>query len=126
MELGRWLAERKLATAMMDVSDGLSTDLRRLCAASGVGALIDQDKLPVLPDIPADSARQLALHGGDDYELVFTVSAHKANRLPTIFHKLKLTQIGEITNGRKVRIVDKYGRPQELRPAGWDPFRASS
>ena len=127
VKLGRWLAERKLATAMMDVSDGLSTDLRRLCGASGVGAQIDQNKLPVVPDMPVDSARRLALHGGDDYELIFTVSARRAERLPTMFHqKLKLTQIGEIRSGREVRIVDKYGRTQELRPAGWDPFRASS
>ena len=121
--LGRWLAERKLATAMMDVSDGLSSDLPRLCAASGVGALVDPGKLPFPQGMDRESARQLALHGGDDYELLFTVSPRRAAALPAEFRTLKLTKIGEITRGRTVHIVGKDGRRQALRAAGWDPFR---
>jgi len=123
LELGRWLAERKLATAMMDVSDGLSSDLPRLCAASGVGALIDPAKLPVLRGLPLEHARQLTLHGGDDYELLFTVSPRNLALLPAKFQKLRLTQIGKITADRGVRIIGKNGRPVPLRVAGWDPFR---
>ena len=123
VELGRWLAEQKLATAMMDVSDGLSSDLPRLCAASGVGALIDPGKLPLLRGIAMDSARPLALHGGDDYELLFTVSPRNAERIPAMFRKLRLTRIGEITTGRGVRIIGKEGNPEPLPAAGWDPFR---
>jgi thiamine-monophosphate kinase len=123
LELGRWLAERKLATAMMDVSDGLSSDLPRLCAASGVGALIDPDKLPVLGGLPAEHARQLALHGGDDYELLFIVSPRNLASLSRKFRKLRLTQIGKITADRGVRIIGKNGRPEPLHAAGWDPFR---
>jgi thiamine-monophosphate kinase len=121
VELGRWLAENKLATSMMDVSDGLSSDLPRLCHASGVGALLDPGKLPLLRGIVLDSARQLALHGGDDYELLFTVSPNKA--LPANYRKLKLTQIGEITRGRGVLIIGKDRKPEPLHAAGWDPFR---
>jgi len=123
LELGRWLAERKLATAMMDVSDGLSSDLPRLCAASGVGALLDPGKLPLLRGISLDSARQLALHGGDDYELLFTISPRNAARIPAMFRKLQLTQIGEITRGRSVQIIGKSGVRELLGAAGWDPFR---
>jgi thiamine-monophosphate kinase len=123
VELGRCLAERKLATAMMDISDGLSTDLPRLCAASGVGALIDPSKLPLVGGIELKAAHQLALHGGDDYELLFGVSPRKAALLAGKFQQLPLTQIGKITAERGVRIIGKEGRPEPLRAAGWDPFR---
>jgi len=123
VELGRWLVEQKLGTAMMDISDGLSSDLPRMCAASGVGALIDPRKLPVLPGIPADSARQLALHGGDDYELLFSVASDHEERLPTMFRNLKLTRIGKITKGREVRMIGRDGRSKPLDAGGWDPFR---
>jgi thiamine-monophosphate kinase len=123
VKLGRWLAERKLATAMMDVSDGLSSDLLRLCAASGVGALIDSEKLPLLRGIDPESARQLALHGGDDYELLFTVSPRKLASLSGKFRELGLTQIGKITTGHGVRVIGLDNRAELLRAAGWDPFR---
>jgi thiamine-monophosphate kinase len=123
VELGRWLAERKLATAMMDVSDGVSSDLPRMCKASGVGAVIDPDELPLPRGSASDSARELALHGGDDYELLFTTSPHKAGRIPAMFHKLRLTQIGEIKRGRIVQIIGKNGTRKPLPVSGWDPFR---
>jgi len=121
--LGRWLAGRKLATAMMDVSDGLSSDLPRMCAASGVGAVIDPGKLPLLRGIGSDSARELALHGGDDYELLFTVSRRNAARIPAMFQRLRLTQIGELTRGRSVQMSSKNGTREPLPVSGWDPFR---
>ncbi len=121
--LGRWLAERKLPTAMMDVSDGLSSDLPRLCAASGVGAVIDTGKLPLLRGIGLDSARELALHGGDDYELLFAISPRKVARIPATFHRLRLTQIGELTRGRSVQLSNKNGTREPLPASGWDPFR---
>ncbi|HEV2102824.1 MAG TPA: thiamine-phosphate kinase [Candidatus Acidoferrum sp.] len=123
VELGRWLAEKNLATAMMDLSDGLSTDLPRLCAASGVGALIEPDRLPAPQAMERESARQLALHGGDDYELLFSVPPARVSQLPANFRGLRITRIGEITAGRGVRITGKNGRPEPLRAAGWDPFR---
>lgn len=123
VELGRWLAEKNLATAMMDLSDGLSTDLPRLCAASGVGALVEPDRLPAPDAMEQESARRLALHGGDDYELLFSVSTARASQLPANFRGLRVTKIGEITAGRGVRITGKNGKPEPLRAAGWDPFR---
>jgi len=121
--LGRWLAENNLATAMMDVSDGLSSDLPRLCAASDVGALVDPGKLPMPHGITLESSTQLALHGGDDYELLFAVSPRKVASLSADFRKLGLTQIGKITAERGVRTIGKGGKLETLRGAGWDPFR---
>jgi thiamine-monophosphate kinase len=108
---------------MMDISDGLSSDLPRLCAASGIRALVDPGKLPLMRGIDLESARHLALHGGDDYELLFTASPRKAELLPAKFRELRLTPIGEITKGRGVQIIGKDGTREPLRAAGWDPFR---
>jgi thiamine-monophosphate kinase len=122
LALGQWLAANRLATAMMDLSDGLSTDLPRLCAASGVGARVDANSLPVTPLARDKVAQELALHGGDDYELLFTVNAGDVARLPRKFRGLALTPIGEITREKRVLLnVDR--RIEALRPGGWDPFR---
>jgi thiamine-monophosphate kinase len=122
LALGAWLAKNRLATAMMDLSDGLSTDLPRLCAASGVGAMIESNSLPVTSLARAeDDARELALHGGDDYELLFTLTKRNAKRLPRKFRGLQLTKIGEITRGRKILT----GKATLLRSGGWDPFRGT-
>jgi thiamine-monophosphate kinase len=122
LALGQWLAENRLATAMMDLSDGLSTDLPRLCAASRVGARVDANSLPVTGLASGAVARELALHGGDDYELLFTVKAGNEARLPRKFRGLALTRIGEITRGKKI-LLNADGRTGALRPGGWDPFR---
>jgi len=126
LELGQWLAGKHLATSMMDISDGLSTDLRRLCTASKVGALVDASSLPGVPSAKAADARELALHGGDDYELLFTVSARNAARLPSRFRGLRLTHIGEMIPKRKIVLKAAQGKYEPLRPGGWDPFRKQS
>ena len=122
LALGQWLAEKRIATAMMDLSDGLSTDLSRLCGASGVGACIDANSLPLTSLAAAREARRLALHGGDDYELLFTVSKRNTARLPRIFGRLPLTRIGQITREKKI-VLETSGRVETLRPGAWDPFR---
>jgi thiamine-monophosphate kinase len=124
LDLGRWLAERQLATAMMDLSDGLSTDLPRLCAASGVGARIETSKLPRVVLRDREDALQLALHGGDDYELMFSVAAQNVGRLPTEYRGVALTRIGEVLAARrKIRLAGENGTETELVAGGWDPFR---
>jgi thiamine-monophosphate kinase len=121
LALGRWLAEKRLATAMMDLSDGLSTDLPHLCRASRAGALIEAALLP--RSHPSD-ALWLALNGGDDYELLFTVKANNVHRLPRTFRGLPLTRIGEMTCEQKILLRTEDGRLRLLRPGGWDPFRS--
>jgi thiamine-monophosphate kinase len=122
LALGQWLAERRLATAMMDLSDGLSTDLPRLCAASQVGARVELNSLPTSSGARLVEAQKLALHGGDDYELLFTVSARKAPKLPEKFHGLRLTRIGTMTRNKTILLETDRGT-EPLRSGGWDPFR---
>jgi thiamine-monophosphate kinase len=122
LALGEWLAENRLATAMMDLSDGLSTDLARLCAAGGVGAKIERNSLPVTSLARVADAQALALHGGDDYELLFTVAKEKSGRLPQCFEGLPLTRIGEITGERKLLLTTDADKAVPLRSSGWDPF----
>jgi thiamine-monophosphate kinase len=125
LALGQWLARNRLATAMMDISDGLSTDLPRLCSASGVGARIDANSLPTSPLTTTRDAQELALHGGDDYELLFTVRKKDARSLPSSFQGVRLTRIGETTRGEKILLRTGQNRTKPLRPGGWDPFRKS-
>ncbi|HTQ62903.1 MAG TPA: thiamine-phosphate kinase [Candidatus Solibacter sp.] len=128
LELGRWLADRRLASAMMDLSDGLSSDLSRLAKASGVGALVEAVKIPAVR-MPKEwhgrgaLALELALHGGDDYELLFTVPCRKSKLIPRSFKGVHITAIGEITKGTDIVLIDKNGRVSTMANRGWDPFR---
>lgn len=128
LALGSWLGEKRLASAMMDISDGLSTDLPRLCGASGVGARLEASRIPTVRVPKIEQQRGIdpllmALHGGDDYELLFTVPRRKWKHIPHAFHGLPLTAIGEITSKRSLLLVDGTGRSVPLPNRGWDPFR---
>ena len=127
VELGQWLSERKLATALMDVSDGLSSDLARLCEASKTGAQIEIERVPLAAGefcrrFTDKECARAALHGGDDYELLFCVANRDRGQVPQAFRRLKLTEIGRITKGRTVELVDSSRKAVPLRPLGWDPF----
>ncbi len=123
---GRWLGASRHVHALMDSSDGLSTDLGRLCAASGAGAAIET--LPVHPaarlvaERLGDDPERYALDGGEDFELIAAVDKraypHLANRFRARFGR-ELLRIGTITAERGLRRGD--GRPVE--PAGWDHLR---
>jgi thiamine-monophosphate kinase len=137
LELGMWLAQNRVASALMDISDGLSTDLARLCKASGVGAELITSEIPCV-EIPADIARKIggarrdrlesaldmALNGGDDYELLFTVPRGRVKQLRGAPDFSKLRAIGTITAEKGLKIVDAKGRSRPLRAGGWDPFGA--
>ncbi|HUI54838.1 MAG TPA: thiamine-phosphate kinase [Bryobacteraceae bacterium] len=112
LALGRYLREKLHATAAMDLSDGLSLDLHRLCLASKLEAAI------TAPPIYPGATLSQALHGGEDYELLFTAPAQAA--VPRQFEGLALTRIGTMQRGREGQ-VDMVGKP--LIPRGWDHFR---
>ena len=120
------LGEERLATSMIDLSDGLSSDLNRLCTASGVGALIDSSLLPIDERVTELCGRraldplQLALHGGEDFELLFTVKPGDVSKLPRRVDGVEIKRIGEIT-GEGVKISEGP-RTWELKPGGWKHF----
>ena len=116
---GRWLRQHG-ATAMIDLSDGLSVDLTHICEESHVNATVDASRLPVAKN--ADLA--LALHGGEDYELLFTISAK--TKLPSKIAGIRITEIGEILpqtrSHRRVHLCGLDGSIRVLQPAGWEHF----
>jgi thiamine-monophosphate kinase len=132
LKLGAWLARERLASAMMDISDGLSTDLARLCESSKVGARLIENCIRLLR-IPADpklaklklNPLQMALHGGEDYELLFTVPPKKVALLRKAPGFSELSAVGEITREESIVLVDKCGQEIVLQAEGWDPFRKS-
>lgn len=129
--LGHWLSSNRIATAMMDVSDGLSTDLARLCKASRAGARIYANKLPQALEafsrgFSAAERTEAALHGGDDYELLFCVANKKAANVPRTFSGIKLTDIGEITSKSGIKLIEPSGKTTPLFAGGWDRFRSTS
>ncbi|MGA7753804.1 MAG: thiamine-phosphate kinase [Candidatus Sulfotelmatobacter sp.] len=121
--LGRLLREKELASAMIDTSDGLSTDLAHICQESGVGAEVDAAEIPRarVGNPPSAVDLELALHGGEDYELLFTVPAGK--RVPAQIAGAALTHIGEITRAKKMLIRDGDGIVRKLSSRGWEHFR---
>ena len=126
---GLWLARNATATAAIDLSDGLSTDLAHICAESGVAAEIDAASLPFAPG--ANPAQ--ALNGGEDYELLFT--APPAARVPSSIEGVAVTCIGRIVDARKrgartgtsqpsaspITLITSKGAIR-LTPQGWQHF----
>lgn len=122
------LALRDVASACIDVSDGLLADLGHVCAASGVGAVIDAEALPMssalLALFDADERRAFALHGGDDYELCFTAPIDRADRIASDFARLGFgaTRIGRVTNEEEIVVRDGNGDPIDVSTRGWQHF----
>jgi thiamine-monophosphate kinase len=128
---GRVLGEERLATAMIDISDGLSSDLRHLCSESGCGALIQSSALPLdthaieLCGRRALDPLMLALHGGEDFELLFTVRPEDRDRLPSRVDGIPVHQIGKITNESGMISIEESNRRWALKPGGFEHFKAS-
>jgi len=137
---GRYLAAHRLASAAIDVSDGFARDLGRLCAASACAAIVREESLPLPRSgtlLTSSTGRprqqtvrearldplELALRGGEDYELIFTVPRPRAGRLPRSIKGVALHQIGEIRRGRGLRLLLRSGSEVRLAPRGYDHFR---
>ena len=119
IEVGKWLRAHGIPSAMIDISDGLSTDLAHICEESRVGAVIDAEAIPrAQVGRSRQVALEFALHGGDDYELLFTSS----KKVPAKVKGVDITRIGQVTSGRGIALVES-GRHRSLVPKGWEHFR---
>ena len=120
------MALRGVASAAIDVSDGLLGDLGKLCDASGVGAILELEQLPLsralLASFDATQAERFALGGGDDYELAFAVPRAAVSEMETSLATIgRITRIGEIVTGHGVR-CQRAGQTVEPEIAGYDHF----
>ncbi len=126
---GLLLGDKQLATAMIDISDGLSSDLNHLCTESKVGALVDASSIPIDPIVKDLSGRRaldplmLALHGGEDFELLFTVKPENTSKLPARVDGVSVTRIGEITEASDGVRISESSRTWNLEPGGWEHFK---
>jgi thiamine-monophosphate kinase len=119
------------ATAMMDLSDGLAKDLSRLCLASGVGAHVDLGAVPVSPALGAAApmlgidALELAIGGGEDYELLATLHPDDAEVARVELEErfdVPLTVLGTVVEEGGLVAVDAEGRESPVEATGWDHF----
>jgi len=119
--VGQWLRRRGVASAMIDLSDGLSTDLEHICEESHVGAEIEAEAIP-RARVGLGKKRvalELALHGGDDYELLFTSAA----AVPSVVAGVRVTRIGRTTKSAGMRLIGADGKRRPLKAGGWEHFR---
>ena len=122
VRVGQWLRQHKIPSAMIDISDGLSTDLEHVCQESGVGAEIEAGAVPrarVGRGKNESVALEFALHGGDDYELLFTSS----KPVPRKVEGVPVTCIGRTTLKKGMRLIDAAGRRLVLEAKGWEHFQ---
>ncbi|MEW5900011.1 MAG: thiamine-phosphate kinase [Acidobacteriota bacterium] len=122
MALGLTLSRRRTATAMIDTSDGLSTDLSHLCEESRTGADIYLDELPLSPALCVFEREpvRLALHGGEDYQLLFTVNPKKAIQVDTLRRRFRVRMIGRMTRRKGIHLVDREGKKEPLEIKGFE------
>ena len=120
LKQGARLRSQQLATACIDLSDGLSTDLAHLCESSKVRAEIEAAALPIHPDATFDNA----VNGGEDYELLFT--AHPESRIPKQIADVPITHIGSLYKPSRTKpritVIDRNGTTRPLPPGGWEHF----
>lgn len=127
----RLLTERRLATSMIDISDGLSSELHHIARASGRGSSIFEQNLPASPALlrftekTGVSALDMLLHGGEEYEVLFTVDHDRVTEVDDLIARgvLDATAIGAVNRDTDVILVEKNGRARPLLPQGYEHFR---
>ncbi len=122
--VGKVLRDKNIATAMIDISDGLSTDLSHICEESSVGADVSADAIPLASVAGRKVDLQIALHGGDAYELLFT--AKRSTQVPARIAGVPITCIGEIVRRKNLTLVRADHTRSKLEVHGWQHFQHSS
>jgi len=119
------LAQMVTVNAMIDISDGLSSDLNRICRASQAGALVGAEHIPISQQArESDEPLNSALNDGEDFELLFTLSQEMCDKLLKEWDgPIAITQIGEITDTKKVQIKMPGGQVHDLEPRGYDHLK---
>ncbi len=129
VKAGTTLARERLAKAMIDVSDGLLQDLNHLCKASGIGAVIYEEALPLsraYRTVAGKKGPLYALTGGEDYELLFCLRRRDRNRLEKIKKRLgvPITRIGKCVPAREgTKVINRKGEQRSISVTGYDHFR---
>lgn len=129
LAIGAALARRKLPTAMIDISDGLLQDLGHICRASGTGAIIWQQRLPLsraYKELAGKMATSLALNGGEDYELLFCARPHRRARIEKLSasSRVGMRRIGRcVTAAQGITVLDAHGVPIAVDVRGHDHFK---
>ena len=127
LKFSQWLAAKRVPSAMIDVSDGLSSDLARMCGANGLGALLSEESIRkiAVPQIDAGGrdTLELALHGGEDYGLLFTMDPQKRHLLSRSRWAKHAQEIGSLREKTGSWISGAQGVEKRVRPGGWDPFQ---
>jgi thiamine-monophosphate kinase len=120
------IAQMVTVNSMIDISDGLSSDLSRICRASKAGAIVNADQIPISDEAQkSQDPLSSALNDGEDFELLFTLSQEECERLLNKWDEpIPITQIGAITNTGKVRIEMPDGRIEDLQAQGYDHLRS--
>jgi thiamine-monophosphate kinase len=132
LEAGRIIAQSRLASAMIDLSDGLVSDLRHICEASGVSAILSYEDLPLskelkgLAEFNKFDPHELALSGGEDYKLLITVPQGNSGPFQEVFEKgtpCHVYRVGEIAEGKGIKMVRPDGMEEQLQASGFDHFK---
>jgi thiamine-monophosphate kinase len=126
LDAGCFLRENNLASSMIDTSDGLTTDLSHICEESGVGAMLNAAAIPraVIGAARTRVDLKFALHGGEDYELLFTASPRA--KIPPRIKGVRVTDIGVITRKQKLQLIYPDQRVETLEAQGWQHFARKS
>ena len=119
------IAQKVNINSMIDISDGLSSDLNRICRASGVGAVIEAERIPISEEAKrSEDSLKAALNDGEDFELLFTLCEEECERLLQEWDKpIPITQIGTVTDTGKMQIKMADGQIKDLEAGGYNHLK---
>jgi len=122
--LGRKLSSLNAASAMIDISDGLSIDLAHICQESRCGAEIYIQKIPISSELSyfQKNPYEMALHGGEDYQLLFSIPPENIGLISGFKKKYRITQIGRMIQRKSIYMINEQGRRKKLEPKGYQHF----